>query len=236
MSGRSSLDRAVAAAFPLLVGGLLLRLVVSGRYRDFVKASMWPWLTLSGFALLTAAAWELASARAPAHGHRPRVAWLLLAPVVVVLGIAPRSLGSAALARATRSRATYVYADGSWAKLPADGVPLAMTIGEFVERTYAGATTRGVPVKLTGFVVPDDDGSGTFRVVRFRISCCAADAAPVAVRVVDPPADRPKADSWVTITGTLVPDDPAALDPRFEVTALEAIDEPSSPYESLVVP
>lgn len=236
MSERSSLERAVTAAFPLLTGGLLLRLVVTGRYRDFVKASMWPWLTLSAVALLAAAAWELASSRAVAPDHRPRIAWLLLAPVVVVLGVAPGSLGASALDRATRGRAVATYADGSWARLPADGVPLPMTIGEFVERTYAGDTTRGVPVVLTGFVVPDA-GAATFRVVRFRISCCAADAAPVAVRVVNPPAGgAPPADTWVRVTGVLVPDEPAVLDPRFELTDLESIDEPASPYEVLATP
>lgn len=235
MSERSALDRAVAAAFPILIGGLLLRLVVTGRYRDVVKASMWPWLTLAAFGLVAAAAWELASSRAMAT-HRPRVAWLLLAPVVLVLGIPPRPLGAAALDRAGRLRAPSTYADGSWARLPADGVPIPMTIGEFVERTYAGDTTRGVPVVLTGFVAPDDEG-GSFRVVRFRISCCAADAAPVAVRITAPPADGvPPADTWVRVTGTLVPDEPAALDPRFELRSLERIDEPVSPYEVVTTP
>jgi uncharacterized membrane protein YcgQ (UPF0703/DUF1980 family) len=73
--------------------------------------------------------------------------------------------------------------------------------------------------------------------VRFRIACCAADAAPVAVQVVTgAPADVPPAESWVTITGTLVPDEPAVLDPRFALTSLEVVPEPESPYETLVMP
>ena len=220
MSGgpRSSLDRTLAAAFPLLLGGLLVRLVVTGRYRDFVKASMWPWLTLAGLALLIAAVWELLARRALPEDHRPAVAWLLLVPVVVILGAAPGALGSAALERSSHVRAARVTADGHWAPLDAAQAPIEMTIGEFVERTYAGPTTTDVPVTLVGFVAADDlDGSAAFRVVRFRISCCAADA-------------------WVRITGTLEPDAPAVLQPRFHATALDVIAAPSSPYESLVVP
>lgn len=241
---RSSLDRALAAAFPLLLGGLLVRLVVTGRYRDYVKASMWPWLTLAGLGLLAGAVWELAARRALAQEHRPAIAWLLLVPVVVILGAAPGALGSAALERSTHARPARVTADGHWAPLDAAQAPIEMTIGEFVERTYAGPSTTGVPVTLVGFVAADDeDGTAAFRVVRFRISCCAADAAPVAVRVMHDGADTatgasatPAVDAWVRITGTLEPDTPAVLQPRFHATALDVIPAPSSPYESLVVP
>jgi uncharacterized repeat protein (TIGR03943 family) len=248
---RSSLDRVLAAAFPLLVGGLLVRMVVTGTYRSYVKASMWPWLSLAALGLLIGAVWELLARRATTLEHRPAVAWLLLLPVVVVLGLAPGALGSSALEGSTRPRAAYVSADGHWAALPRDRGPIDMTIGEFVERTYAGATTRDVAVQLTGFVAPDDGGGGgsgpgdggpadngaAFLVVRFRISCCAADAAPVAVRVMAEGAPpMPAKDSWVTITGTLVPDDPAVLEPRFRVTSVEPIGPPSSPYESMVTP
>ena len=245
MSPRSSLDRLLAAAFPLLLGGVLVRLVVTGRYRDYVKASMWPWLTLAGFALLGGAAWELAARRAAAHEHRPAVAWLLLLPVVAVVGVAPGALGSAALERSTHSRPARITSDGHWAPLDAARAPIEMTIGEFVERTYAGPSTTGVPVTLVGFVATDDeDGTALFRVVRFRISCCAADAAPVAVRVTvsdpGPPPGFPAAagtiDTWVRITGTLEPDAPAVLQPRFHATAVEPIAAPDSPYESIVVP
>lgn len=231
---RSSLDRISSAAVPLLVGGVLLRLVVTGQYRDYVKASMWPWLTLAALALLAAATWELAARRAAAHGHRPRVSWLLLVLVVVVIGLNPGALGSAALEHATRS-IPRMSSDGRWARLPRDGTPVEMTIGEFADRSYAGDTTTGVPVRLTGFVAPDEDGSSSFRVVRFRISCCAADAAPVAVRVVgEDGGARPPTDAWVVITGTLDEATRTALEPVVRVTSVRFTTRPAAPYESVV--
>ena len=232
-SARSSIDRLLSAAVPLLLGGVLLRLIVTGRYRDYVKPSMWPWLTLAGLALIVAATWQLAARRAVDAGHRPAVSWLLLLPVAIVIGFEPGALGSAALDSATRPIAR-ISADGHWARLARDGNPVEMTIGEFVDRTHAGDTTTGVPVRLTGFVAPDEDGSSRFRVVRFRISCCAADAAPVAVRVVGDVTAVPATDSWVEITGTLEPDAPAALEPRLRVATLRPFARPAAPYESVV--
>jgi uncharacterized repeat protein (TIGR03943 family) len=219
---------------PLLLGGVVLRLVVTGTYRSYVKDSMWPWLTLTGLGLLVLAGWDLLARRAEGGGHRPPVAWLLLLPVVAVVGVAPGALGSAALDRASRPAAR-LTPDGRWAALPRDQGPVELTMGEFVDRSQAGTTTVGVPVTLTGFVAPDEDGTSRFRVVRFRISCCAADAAPVAVRVVgDAVTEVPRTDSWVTVTGTLEPDTPAALEPRLRVTAVVEIPQPSAPYESVV--
>ena len=236
---RSALERAVSAAFPLLLGGLLVRLVVTGTYRDYVKPSMWPWLTLAGLGLLVAAGWDLFARRAERAAHRPGVAWLLLAPVVVVLGLAPGALGSSALARSNRPRTTFVTSDGRWAPLPHQSDAIELTIGELVERSYAGSTADGVPVRITGFVAPSEDATTAFRVVRFRISCCAADAVAMAVRIEGTPgtAGIPETGGWVTVTGTLQRDEPAVLEPRFAMTGLNPlVPAPASPYETLVAP
>lgn len=235
---RSSLDRAVSAAFPLLLGGLLVRLVATGTYRDYVKPSMWPWLTLAGLGLLLAAGWELFARRADRAAHRPAVSWLLLAPVLVVLGLAPGALGSSALERSTRPSAAFVTSDGRWAALPRQSEAIELTIGELVERSYAGDTADGVLVRLTGFAAPSEDSATAFRVVRFRISCCAADAVAMAVRVEGAAVTTgvPQTGAWVTVTGTLQRDEPAVLEPRLTMTDLTPVAEPSSPYETLVSP
>lgn len=237
MTPRSSLDRAVAAAFPLLLGGLVWRLVVTGTFRDYVKAAMWPWLLLAGTGLLVLAGWELLARRADRPAHRPAVAWLIVVPVMVVLGVAPGALGSSALERSTRPRAVAVTGDGRFAPVPRGGEPVDIPIGELVERSYAGDTADGATVRIVGFVAAGEDATTAFRVVRFRISCCAADAQPMAVRVIAgdgaAAATSPPVDSWVAVTGTLERDEPAVLEPRFRATGIEAVPEPASPYESM---
>jgi uncharacterized membrane protein YcgQ (UPF0703/DUF1980 family) len=75
---------------------------------------------------------------------------------------------------------------------------------------------------------------------RFVMSCCAADALPLSVHVrwyEDPPA----VGEWVTVTGIQVPapdDLPDAERPLtenivVEAEAVEPIDQPAEPYESI---
>ncbi len=59
-----------------------------------------------------------------------------------------------------------------------------MTLLEYGQRAFdhEGASFDGAVVQLTGFVVgPQAEG---FLLARYQIACCAADAAPVVIRVV----------------------------------------------------
>ncbi|MBK3581294.1 TIGR03943 family protein, partial [Streptomyces sp. MBT65] len=58
---------------------------------------------------------------------------------------------------------------------------------------------KGRTVQLTGFVTPDK-GTTYWDLTRIMISCCAADAQSIKVRVYGIPALA--ANTWVTITGT----------------------------------
>ena len=225
------LERALAASFPLLLGGVLVRLVASGAYTGYVKPGMRPWLALAGAGLLLMGAWLLATPRRR-PSHVPGVAWLLLAPVLAILIVAPGALGSGALERA---RSAPRGAANAWGPLPGTVGPQELSIGEFVDRSQSGTTVRAVPVRFTGFVATSPDASGAFRIARYRISCCAADAQAVAVVVVpDGAPPKPADDRWVRVEGELVPDDPAVLEPRFHVTSMELVAEPAQPYESML--
>jgi uncharacterized repeat protein (TIGR03943 family) len=82
-------------------------------------------------------------------------------------------------------------------------------------------------VRLTGFVAGAHNGR--FRLARYQIACCAADATPVAVDVVGTAGTRPTNDQWVTVTGTF---EPGGGDvPRVRATSVEEIDAPNDPYE-----
>ncbi|GAB3622937.1 hypothetical protein GCM10027418_10190 [Mariniluteicoccus endophyticus] len=85
----------LAAAF----GFLLARLALTGEHTNYVKASLGPWLLLTGAFFLFLGLWSLgAQIRAVSHGgghsHLPWAAWLLVVPVLVVSLLNPSPLGA----------------------------------------------------------------------------------------------------------------------------------------------
>jgi uncharacterized repeat protein (TIGR03943 family) len=170
------------------------------------------------------------------HGrHDPRVGWLLLAPVAALLLVAPPALGSYGVDRS----ATLDIRAGAPAfdRLEPGGEPVPLSLLEFSQRAFDrdGASFDGATLQLIGFA-PDDphdpDGgrrAGSFRLARYQIGCCAADAAPVVVRIVGVPGGPPSRDRWVIVTGTFHPSDTDVP----ELTAVNVVEmaPPDDPYE-----
>ena len=104
-----------------------------------------------------------------------------------------------------------------------------MTLLEFGQRAFDhdGASFRGATVELTGFVAADEQGG--FRLARYQIACCAADAIPVVLKVVGVSGDPPPRDQWVVATGRFrgVAGEYTELD----ATSIEEIPAPEDPYE-----
>jgi len=170
-----------------------------------------------------------------AHGHShqgSRAPWLILAPVLVLLLVAPTALGADAVSRnagsqaiagldaapsAVRSYDGYAFNDGSGSvqdskgrrtmqfdPLPAGADPV-ISLKDFVMRTLyeAEPLITTTPVTLVGFVAPAGDGfHGGYTLARLTISCCAADASPIRVHI-DGNAPFP-VNSWVAVVGTAV--------------------------------
>jgi uncharacterized repeat protein (TIGR03943 family) len=178
------------------------------------------------------------------HGRFPLVGWWLLAPVVCIALVPLVPLGADAVdgreANAvSASRAAAVDDSGEQDADRVEGGELTML--EFVDRAINDPSNPfPEPVTLTGFVSEDPAITDGFVLSRFVMSCCAADALPLSVHVrwyEDPPA----VGEWVTVTGTQVPapdDLPDAERPLtenivLEADAVEPIDQPAEPYESL---
>ncbi|MGI8334596.1 TIGR03943 family putative permease subunit [Actinomadura scrupuli] len=162
------------------------------------------------------------------HGHGDRVGWLLLAPVLALLLVTPPALGSYGV---DRSAAVRVTSGGrTYDPLPAGGGVVPMSLLEFDERVldHDGAGFGSTPVRLTGFVARTSDRGG-FRIARYQIACCAADAVSAVVRVTGITGTPPARDRWVTVTGTFQrsPDDVAQL----HATSLTEVPPPPDPYE-----
>ena len=233
----------------LLVGALMVRLAITGAYLKYVRTGM-GWLLLAAGVLLVALGLvgvvralgrrgrpaphthdDQAPGRedAPAHdhGHGDRIGWLLLAPVLALLLVTPPSLGSFAV---DRSAAVNVSSGGKTFDPLPSGRTMPMSLLEFDQRTadHAGASFGSTPVRLTGFVTPAADAQG-FRIARYQIACCAADAIASVVRVTGAVGGRPGRDQWVTVIGTF--NHSADGVPELRATSLAQTSAPADPYE-----
>jgi uncharacterized repeat protein (TIGR03943 family) len=205
-------------------------LTVSGDYLRFVQPGMHVWLLTAGAALaLLGAGTVIRALRAgPDREHEtPRESWLILAPIAALLLIAPPALGSYGVDRAARLVVT--SHSGEFPPLPKNAGPRPMTLLEYGQRSFDGdgATLRGVTVQLTGFVA-DETSGGTFRLARYQIACCAADAVAAVVEVVGGGAAVPS-DQWVRVTGRFAA--PEGDMPVLSAVVVEPITQPADPYE-----
>ncbi|WP_030165909.1 TIGR03943 family putative permease subunit [Streptomyces sp. NRRL S-813] len=215
--------RPLQVALLVLSGlGLLHASLFTDLFLRYVKEGMRQLLIASGAVLLVlgvAEAWasrpDAGTAHAPhdghgntsrhdGHGHDhgsvPRVAWLLLLPALSLLFYAPPALGAYT---ASREAPRAVDRQSHFDPLPATS-PLPMTLTDFTRRVQQDReqAIRGRTVLLTGFVTPEK-GRDTWYLTRIILSCCAADAQSVKVRIYGTPA--PAADTWVSVTGTWHP-------------------------------
>jgi uncharacterized repeat protein (TIGR03943 family) len=233
---------AAGGLISVLVGAVLLRLELTGTYGRYVRQGMGPWLAIAGGVVIVLGLVTLARAlRQGGQGpggdgdldgddHRgggQRMGWLLLAPIAALLLVAPPTLGSYGVGRG--ARVDIRAGAGVLDPLPRAAGPVRMTLLEFGQRAFDhdGASFNGAAVQLTGFVA-DQEGAG-FRLARYQIACCAADAAPVVVRVVGVEGSPPR-DQWVAVTGTFQPGGGDQL-PRLAATSVVEIRAPNDPYE-----
>ncbi|MFB4318874.1 TIGR03943 family protein [Actinomadura sp. 21ATH] len=171
------------------------------------------------------------------HGGRgPRVAWLMCLPVLAIFIVAPPALGSYTAGRDTARQAPPPAPPAQgYGPLPQTGSPVAMTMGEFIGRSYEAQTgqspyLKDVQVQLTGFVTPRADGPG-WQVTRLKMACCAGDAVPFPVVVHG--LERPPADTWVRVVGTWRPPQGRAVSGLHELQgrSVTKIKKPRNPYE-----
>ncbi|MGW1268908.1 TIGR03943 family putative permease subunit [Streptomyces sp. NPDC002491] len=172
------------------------------------------------------------SGRGDGHAHpEPRVAWLLILPLLALILVAPPALGSYSATRTgTALQEPLAYPSLSAAD------PLPLSVVDYAGRAVYdhGRTLAGRTVRLTGFVALDH--AGTPYLVRMALNCCAADAQPVKVGLVGriPPVLQP--DTWLAVTGVYTPRvvrDPVngGPIPFLEVTDARPVPTPRDPYD-----
>ncbi|WP_406437146.1 TIGR03943 family protein [Streptomyces sp. NBC_00631] len=167
------------------------------------------------------------------HGHDhsavPRVAWLLLLPALSLLFYAPPALGAYT---ASRQPAKVIAEQDDFDPLPRTS-PLPITLTDFTTRVQQDRSLaiKARTVEMSGLVTPVP-GGGSWDLTRIIISCCAADAQSVKVRIYSD--SIPPANTWVSVTGNWHPG--GKLGTRSAPVALDAqtvkkIQRPSNGYQ-----
>ncbi|MET7639438.1 TIGR03943 family protein [Streptomyces sp. NPDC005438] len=170
------------------------------------------------------------------HSQGPAVAWLLFLPALALLFFSPPALGSYTASRGddkpAASQQTKEDQVLRFSPLPPGKAPAPLTISEFSLRLQKDRklSLKKRQVALTGFVTPAKSGDGWY-LSRLVVSCCAADAETMKVRMHGTPA--PPADSWVVVTGTWHPKGKLGT-PRAEigldVANATRVPQPPDPY------
>jgi uncharacterized repeat protein (TIGR03943 family) len=228
----------------VLLGGALLKISFSGLYLRYVQKGLLPLLIAAGTIMIGLALFAIIrdirrgkavsdadSGDDHEHSHSSRSTWLMLLPVLAVFLISPPALGGDVVSSSADTNQTQ-RSRNLLGDLPSgDVIPLSMT--EFVTRTAwdDSGTLDNRRVKLTGFLTRAD---GTTFVARLAISCCAADARPLKVRLTGDVPALPD-EQWVELTGKVVPksaNEKNSWVPSFTVDSATSVAQPVEPYES----
>lgn len=160
---------------------------------------------------------------------------LVLIPVVLGVAIAPKPLGSAALAGQLSSLNAVVPA--ALAKNPTDA-PTDRAQWNLYDWAIASSVDItpyiGSPVSVEAFVVQNPDlglPANQLMVARYVLKCCTADAGGVGMRVVWSNPGQYASDTWVRVTGTMTVESSAGMPrPLLLADSVVPITQPARPY------
>jgi uncharacterized repeat protein (TIGR03943 family) len=237
----------------LLLGGAILKASLTDMFLRYVKEGLRPFLIAAGAVLVAAAIMTIiydlrhgsvvdTECAEEDHGHdshghaEPRVGWMLIAPVLGLLLVAPPALGAFA---AGNSGTVVLQEQSLFPPLP-DGDPAEISVLDYATRAIfdKGASMKDAKggdrkVRISGFLSSGPDGQVVTRMV---LSCCAADARPLKIAMT---GNRPAGlgnDQWVELTGKFSPK--TVKDPvngqdiaYIEVLDWKPIDPPRNQYE-----
>ncbi|MEV4412651.1 TIGR03943 family protein [Catellatospora sp. NPDC049609] len=246
------MNRQAQGVVLLLLGGAILKASLTDMYLRYVKAGLQPFLIAAGALLVVAAVMTIwydlrhgstldtecadGSHEHPdsSHGHRePRVGWLLIAPVLGLLLVAPPALGSYAAGQAGSALSSQQVSD--FPALP-DGDPARISVLDYATRAIfdEGRSIGDRQIRVTGFLSAGPDGGQLL--TRMILSCCAADARPIKVGMNGGVPRGLTDDSWVEITGKYSDQrgtDPVNGDdiPFIEVLEWRTVPAPAEQYE-----
>jgi uncharacterized repeat protein (TIGR03943 family) len=219
------MTRATQAVVLTLFGACLLGLTLSDKYLDYVR----PWtripLIICGVLLVASSISQALRRPTDFHGSDlPRVSWLLLVPVIVILVAKPPQLGAYLAERQADQLPPRTKLE-----LPTtrSSAPVELGIFEFTQvAAYEKDFLRNIKVNLIGFV--SYDSHGHWYITRLSTTCCAADAVASRVQVID--ASAPPRNTWIRLIGAWV-DGASKATSTVQAMSVTKISAPHDPYE-----
>jgi len=241
------MTRVGRAAVMLFLGLTMARLLWTGSFGWFIQQRMMLPLLAATVVLLALGAYEgffgsrqeLQDVAATRRSVAPRVGWLMVLPLLILVSVAPTGLGAAAADRVENFTPTDDV--DNFPPLDTSQQPIEMRVFDFVDRALWDdeRSIEDVTIRLEGLVVNSDEVPDGFLLTKFLVSCCAADGVPlqVSLRGVDTTYEN---DTWVIADVVWrVPDVPYIDQPvgewyvEADVVAIEVDpDPPTDAYES----
>lgn len=212
--------------------GLFWFLILAGRV-DLYLSTRTSWVVPMAAVLLSvAAAGRLVAARTartePLTFREGFVMSLIVAPVVVLVSLPPATLGTfSAPKKATFSGTSAGF---YWRFDASSEVTLLMVAAGQTSDEGARmlATRAGTEVDFVGFVDRDPGTpAGEILLTRYVITCCAADATVVQVRVVNVTPGWFEAEDWVRVRGRIYP---LGREVLVDASSVEEVPRPERPY------
>lgn len=198
------MNRVGRAAVMLALGLVLARMLWTGSFGWFIQQRMQIPLLLATIVLLALGAYEGIAGTREEHSDpgsmtrptAPKVGWMMILPLLVLVSVAPTGLGAAAADRVDN----FVPQEDTdrFEELDTSDQPVEIRVLEFVNRAIWDdeRAMEGVTMRLEGLVVNDPEVPDGFLLTRFLVSCCAADGVPVQVAIRNVP-DKFADDTWV---------------------------------------
>lgn len=232
-----------------LLGVAVLKTTLDGSFMRYVKPSLEPYLLISGTVIVVLAAAAMITdirAGGPSsfehdhnhnhgHGHTDRMPWLLMAPALVVLFLAPPALGPGSFVE------RQVQPPSSSADLRAfdpipEGTTPEMTFSEVLQRNRldSAGTLDDREIAVRGYAVARADGG--VDLARIVIICCAADARTAKIKLTGPEATRMTdvgSEQWWRVVGTVIPGSATEQNefvPEMRVVSVERTTAPENTY------
>ena len=234
-------------------GTVMLHTIATGHINRLLNP-MFRWYVLAAaivlFLLAAIYLWlyqpPAAPSNAPARGAwRGLLRWLmLLVPVLAAAVLSPDALSSTTMANRANTGTLGAIAMPSMSEATAENVKAAMAadpnqpvpvdVTDLITLSKSPEQMKGFAgrkVRAVGFVIPQ--ASGSPKLLRWMMWCCAADAQPVSVKLKGDLPGTYKDDQWFEIVGTAqFPSTMGQVVPEIDVDSIKPTQEPDEPYLS----
>ena len=230
----------------LTVGLAIAMISTAGSYTRYVKPSLLPWLAAAAVVLiglaLTCMVRDVRSGgpqhlhgdETQSHRHHSAIAWLLVAPIAVLIFVVPPALNARAAAPSAVAVSTDVLRH-PFPPLPAEPAPV-VRLPEVLQRiaTDSAGTLNGRTITIRGFTMKDNNRTDLARIV---IICCAADAQLARIHLEGPAAPTAAGyaeNTWIQVQGQVIPGPPDSTGraiPSLAISNVQRINPPANTYD-----